>query len=508
MVTIQTASSPTATDASGPTLPPAQALADFHHRYSQTLAQQVGERRFELWFNQAVRFDYIADDHVLRVTVPNRFVADRVHRQFAEELVQAGQAMPEIDGADRLRIAVSIEPDTLTPGNPAAQPQVAPKAKSTTTAEAPTSNKKLVRPQDPALAGPKRHDLDSFVIGSSNELAYSATRALAESDRDAAQNLIVLHGKCGLGKTHLLQGACRRYQALHPEARVLYTTGEQFTNQYITAVRQNKLDGFRKQMRQLDLLAVDDVHFFAKKMATQQEFQHSFDHIELGGARVILASNEHPKQIAAFHETLVSRMIQGLVVQIDPPDADTRHRLYERLADRRLLSIEPAALQVLIARTDTSVREIEGALTKLHALASLQQPDSPRRVIDRALVDRLHQIEQRHQPRRSVRFEDIRKQVCETLRVTADQMAGSSRRRSVVLGRAILVHLTRELIGMSYPEIALAMGKKSHSTVITADQRLQRQLQKNHPVSVPGSGCDIAVVQLVEQIKATTTGRA
>lgn len=286
-----------------------------------------------------------------------------------------------------------------------------------------------------------------------------------------------------------------------PGARVLYTTAESFTNAYITAVRNNRLDAFRRQLRRLDLLAMDDVEFFANKDKTQQEFLHCFDHIELAGARVVMASDSHPKLIKRFSEALVSRCVQGLVVQVQPPDVETRRALVHRLARRRGLVLDAGLDERLVAHAGRSVRELEGTLAQLHALASLDHPQGPTRRVHRGLVDKLIAGQRQLRASRPVRFDDIQATVCAHFNVAALQIAGSSRHRMVVLARAILIHLTRQMTTLSFPEIAAALGKSSHSTVVTAGQRMARQLEANEPLLLPGRGEPTTPVQLLEDVR-------
>jgi chromosomal replication initiator protein len=489
------------------------ALQDDHvARVTDQLAQTLGSRRFTMWFDQSARFDYEPSRQALRVAVPNRFVANRIERQFHQALSEAiSQQL-----GDQVQLELEVDPSRFvqgdegpagecnTPETPAGEQGSADASASpgASAATAPARAHAGARNgQGSRAAAPMRHRLDDFVVGPSNQLAYAAANRLTADEAAAGQPLFI-HGGCGMGKTHLLQGLCRKMQHDNPQARVLYTTGERFTNEYITAVRANKLDAFRQRIRQLDLLAVDDVHFIANKQATQQEFLHSFNEIELGGARLALASDSHPKMIEQFSEALVNRFVHGLVVQINEPDAETRRRLVSELAQRRGLTLQSAAVDVLAGRCTGSVREIEGLLTKLHALATLgnglTQRDQP---IGRAVVDQLLGTQAQRGPSKPVDFTVLRDTVAEHVGVGVKQVLGSSRQKHVVLARAVLIHLARELTAMSFPEIARAMGRTNHSTVITAAKRLSRQMQSGETTRLPGQLEAVGVNDLVEQIK-------
>ncbi len=475
-------------------------------RIIDRLAQAVGQRRYELWIQPSVKLDYRDQDHTLHVAVPNRFVAEKIRTDFSEELRQAVRSEAGLDADGELRLDLCVEPDRF--GRPAEANRSHP------TREADDAQGSHTAPRRPAPQGAARraesatmfrHRFEGFVVGPCNELAYAAAVALADADPEdpnpASTGPLFLHGDCGMGKTHLLQAACRRVRERQPHARVFYTTGEQFTNDYITAVRSNTLERFRNKMRRLDLLAVDDIGFFANKEKTQQEFLHSFDHIELSGSRVLLASDSHPKLIQKFSDALVSRCMQGLVVQVQAPDPATRLALVNRLASCRGLVLQPKLDELIAANAGRSVREIEGTLAHLHALASLAQPQGPTRLVNRALAEKLFAGQRQLAAKRPVRFTDIQDTVCQHLSVPAAQVAGSSRHRMVVLARAIIVYLAKQMTTLSYPEIAAALNKPSHSTVVTAVQRMTRQLEENQPMLLPGHADATTPVQLVEDLR-------
>jgi chromosomal replication initiator protein len=278
---------------------------------------------------------------------------------------------------------------------------------------------------------------------------------------------------------------------------VLYYTGEQFTNAFITAVRNKTLDRFRKQMRELDLLALDDVQFLSDKQGTQTEFLHCFDAIAQSGATILLASDEHPRRLQRFSAPLVSRFGHGLVIQIDPPDTTTRLKLLETFASRRGLILSAPAIEALLPHAGPSVREVLGMLAKLQALAWYEQErnGSPAVAgvglpVGLALAQRLLEAERSQQPQRTATFDDILKTVTSALEVEPEQVASGSRKRQAVLARELVVRLSREIRKMSYPEIALAMGRHGHSTVLNADKRFDEKLTQELPCPVPG--CDNA----------------
>lgn len=429
-------------------------------RLARRLADTVGQGRFKSWLQSA---PLRLSDQELEITVPNRFAADWITSRCQGELQQAIRQELGRSVAVKLTVAApapgkhiqdSSAPDLApAPAAPAMRPAIS--------SDSPTAS--------------FRHDLSDLVVGPSNELAYRAVARLIE-DPHARINPLFIHGGCGLGKTHLLQGLCRRYQQQGTARRCRYTTAEEFTNEYIAAVKGNRLVDFRKKLRQLDLLAIDDVHFMAGKTATQVEFLHTFNAIDLGGAKLVLASDAHPKLIKQFSDALVSRFMSGMVVQVSPPDAEMRQRILRALADRRGLKLLDGVIMTLAAQA-TSIRELEGMIVKLAAVAQLtRRPGQLQEPIGHALVNQALGMANHATSHRPVRIDLIVQTVCEHLAVEKQQVMARSRHSRIVLARSIIIHLARQLTTLSYPELARALSRPNHSTIVTAAQRIQQQI--------------------------------
>ncbi|MDX1683229.1 MAG: DnaA/Hda family protein, partial [Phycisphaeraceae bacterium] len=431
----------------------------------------------------------------LEVAVPNQFVADWIKRNFKADLKSIAS---EATGGD---VELTL---TVTDAEPETPPAAAPADAS----PAPGNNGSSDAPAAVSRTTSRstlRHELDSFVVGPSNQLAYAAVTRLVDGRTDYHSPLF-LHGGCGLGKTHLLQGLCRRVLDQRNGARVLYMTGEAFTNAFLQAMRANAVDRFRARIRKLDLLAVDDVHFIAGKNATRQEFLHSFDAIDLGGARVALASDSHPRDIQQLGESLVSRCLRGMVVQVHEPDPETRRRVVAALAERRGLSLrDGVADRIAAAGGEVSVREIEGTLTRLQAISELEgggESSIGHSILAKALGSTVEPTR-----RGPVGFEAIFDTVVDRLGVTRTQLTGNGRQRQVVLARSLVAHLSRRLTAMSFPEIARAMGRPTHSTIIAADQRIQEKLSDGEQVTLPRGDRPVALADLVEELVAAIESR-
>ena len=460
-----------------------------------------------MWFERSARMAYADGDHALRVTVPTRIVADWIEEKFRQELVRC--AVEEVGQPVDVSVHVDAAAFPAEAGNDAATlgSAAAPGPRAEGSAPGRMSAPRIGRPRrGDSAARAIRYKLDDFVVGPSNEMAFNACHQLVDQEQPTVSPLFI-HGGVGLGKTHLLQGACAAFQEKHPDARILYTTGEKFTNEFLAAISNRSLDQFRRRIRRLDLLAIDDVHFLAGKEKSQQEFLHSFDEIDLSGARVVMASDNHPKLIRQFSAALVSRCVAGLVAEVKQPDTTTRLRIVKALAERRGMSLLESVIAVLASRCSGSVREIEGLLTKLHLMSGVASPPSPQKpavedsgVIGHSLVNRMFQA-QDQAPRRRVSFDRILDVVSDQLHVTRAQILSGQRVRHIVLARSLVIFLARQLTTMSYPEISTAINKNSHSTIIAADKRIAEQLSEN---AVLGTGLDAEMIplsELVERLK-------
>jgi len=477
---------------------------------AEDLANQLGQRKYAMWFERSAQMHFDERAQRLSITVPNKFTADWIRRHFTGQIHKALQKTTDLPFTDQDEAEPAQAFDIIIDQQSFDQEEVTrsaanlarPAAPDVPTMRVSATSPTMIASKLPSIPGLRplrlRHELADFVVGPSNELAFAAAQAIAGEDDPG--HPMFLHGGCGLGKTHLLQGLCAAFAQIRPDARILYTTGEQFTNAYVTAVRNNKLEAFRSSVRSLDLLAVDDIHFIANKDKTQQEFLHCFEQIELTGSRLALASDQHPKAIEQFSEGLVSRCVRGLVVSVSTPDQVTRRNLVQALAKRRRLLLTDSVIDTFANDWHGSIRELEGMLTKLQALATLRASHltAP---IGRDLVEQLFASESAGKPRTVTRFTDVLQAAIKHTGIPRDALLGQGRQKQVVLVRSMIIHLTRELTTLSYPEIAHAMGKKNHSTIITADKRMQRQLDDDVPVTLPGLDTPVTPRELYDQLK-------
>jgi chromosomal replication initiator protein len=413
------------------------------------------------------------------VSATSPFLAECISRRFGPALRQAAR---EETGDPSLEVKVcvveSVEPQDDAPS--ASLQETTPHSPPSSSAD---STAHRVPPQSARQRRRNRSEiqptltLDSFIVGRCNKLAHSAALALTQGDHAHSFNVVFVHGQCGVGKTHLLQGAVLRFQQENPSARVLYTTGEAFTNAFVTAIRKGDTAAFRKKHRGLDLLCIDDVHFLSNKNATQAEFLHTFNAMDLEGARLMLASDEHPGKIKQFSRELVSRFSAGMVVELDLPDPVTRRRIVISLARDKGLTLTEDAVTAIADHQQGSVRDIAGALNRLNAIHTLL-PDQRTSTGPLDVVDVRLALGTPHRPRarRPLKVQLIAQTITEALAVTMPELLSRSRRPRVVAARSMTFYLARTLTTLSFPEIATAMGRPNHSTVITAHKRVERKI--------------------------------
>jgi len=439
---------------------------------AREVERAVGARKFQMWFRDTgilVRADGSAE-----IRGANAYVSEWIGRHFRGELDEAVARA----GATGYRITVA--PDAADDPAPAAgEPAEATDTERQAAAAIAAAPRPARAEASPSRRPPLR-DLEGFVLGSCNQLAFDAARRLA--DGEAVSSLLVVHGECGVGKTHLLQGICRRRRERFPGQTVRYLTAEQFTNDFLASLRDGTLAEFRRRLRRIDLLAIDDVHFLANKTQTQAEFLHTLDALALSGGKVALAGDEHPRAFRRFSESLVSRFLSGMVVRVDRPDRTTRLSLIRTFARTRGLRLGAAAEEIVAGRCVGSVREIEGGLARLEAMSTLfGEGDGEIGAIlaERAFAD------EGLRTGGPVRIQEVVRTCCEALAVDPADLVGPGRHRRVVLARGLVVFLAREMTTMSFPEIARALGRDTHSTAHTAARRTEAMVAAGERVE-PG----------------------
>lgn len=457
------------------------------------LRTEIGETGFDRYLARGARFEI--DDAGLCITVPTRYDADMIDDRVGPAIRRALAGIGRVGGESvRYEVSPARNGEAHKNGAPGPSP-----AYPDTPARGPTPGQ---RRQARRTARAESFTLDGYIVGRCNRLAFEAARRVAESDDPGLSCPLFLYGPSGVGKTHLLSAIAARFRQIHHGARVRKVTAEDFTNEYITAVRTNTIEAFHRSYRRVELLCIDDVHFFARKSGTQNELLHTFDSLDLGGARVVLASDDHPRQIRQLSGALISRFVSGSLARIEPPDPATRKRLIRLFADRSGLDIDDGTVCLLADQihdpegSTPSVRDLAGMVNRIRAYIALVPGAQPGRVDAAVAAAALRESGHADSgesaaggPARPVPIAGIVDSVCKGLGVTREELGGSGRHKSVVLSRAMIALLARRLTRRSYPEIAAAIGLRNHSTVITAFRRIEAQIERGESVAV-GAACD------------------
>jgi chromosomal replication initiator protein len=427
----------------------------------EALAEKVGPQKYRIWFRNSTKLTLT--DGYLKVGVPNLFIAGWIENHFLAQIIDAVRA---VTGSDR-QVTFAIDPELAGRQK---RTQLDCQAQLVTRAQNRTKSHRAKIP--PALQRKLKFTFDTFVVGTSNELAYSAAKAVAREQKSPF-NPLFIHGGYGVGKTHLLQGICNQVCIDRPGTNWLYLSAEDFANQFVLALKTKKLEAFRRRMRQTDLLAIDDVHFLASKSSTQEEFLHTFNTIDLAGKQVILVSDAHPKMIGQLSEKLVNRFVSGMVVKIEPPDFATRCQICRQYAARVKKNMPESVVKYVSENLRTNVRELEGALLKLIAYSSLQN--------QKVTVQTARQVLSEHIERCDpiVHISDIESAVATFFGITPANIHSSKKDRTVSLARHFSMYLARKHTSMSSSEIGRFMGNKNHATVLLACKKVEEQIKQN-----------------------------
>ena len=320
---------------------------------------------------------------------------------------------------------------------------------------------------DTARLNPK-YTFDTFVIGSSNRFAHAAAVAVAEQPAKA-YNPLFIYGESGLGKTHLLHAIGHYTRTLYAGSRVRYVSSEEFTNEFINSIRDDKAAAFQRRYRDVDVLLVDDIQFLSGKVQTQEEFFHTFNTLHNANKQIVVTSDLPPKQLDGFEDRMRSRFEWGLITDVQPPDLETRIAILRKKSAQERLSAPPEVLEFIASKISTNIRELEGALIRVTAFASLN-----RQPVDLPLAEIVLKDLITDQAGPEITSSIIMMQTAAYFGVTVDDLCGSSRSRVLVTARQIAMYLCRELTDLSLPKIGQAFVGRDHTTVMHADRKIRQ----------------------------------
>ncbi|MBE7322247.1 chromosomal replication initiator protein DnaA [Staphylococcus capitis] len=314
---------------------------------------------------------------------------------------------------------------------------------------------------------------DTFVIGPGNRFPHAASLAVAEAPAEA-YNPLFIYGGVGLGKTHLMHAIGHHVLSNKPNAKVIYTSSEKFTNEFIKSIRDNETEAFREKYRKIDVLLIDDIQFIQNKEQTQEEFFHTFNELHQNNKQIVISSDRPPKEIAKLEDRLRSRFEWGLIVDITPPDYETRMAILQKKIEEENLDIPPEALNYIANQIQSNIRELEGALTRLLAYSKLQGKPITTELTAEALKDIIQLPKSK-----KITIQDIQKVVGQYYSVRIEDFSAKKRTKSIAYPRQIAMYLSRELTDFSLPKIGEEFGGRDHTTVIHAHEKIANDIKSD-----------------------------
>lgn len=440
---------------------------------NQALQNLFPKDLYEMWFSGLICTE--ESDSKIILTASNEFNAIWIENNYLDIMSQ--QARGFAGAAVTITIKVA-ESDEATAEEPSADCSVhrlnaadRRNARSTNVVQnrvEPTQSRR-------SLLNP-RNSFENFVIGSGNQLSHAASIAVANSP-GRAYNPLFVYGETGLGKTHLMHAVAHQMLLNNPTARIAYVSTEKFTNEFIHAIRENKLTKFRKYYRTVDALLIDDIHFLSGKESTQEEFFHTFNDLFESGRQIILASDRPANEIERLENRLISRFQWGLVTDIQAPDFETRVAILRNKADAMNLSLEPEIMDFLAERISRNVRRMEGALTRIASYDSLIDQTLNLEAVERLLSDLLHQ-----ETLTKVTIDKIQKKVSEFYQIRFSELIGRRRTSAIVFPRQVAMYISRTLTSDPLKLIGDAFGGRDHGTVIHACKQVENMMDQDDSV--------------------------
>ena len=427
---------------------------------TQHLAENIGHQKFGIWFKSSTKFTLT--NNYLNIAAANLFIAGWLEKHFQTEIKQAAKTV--IAGEPKIVFTIDSALGSLQKKSQQPIEKHRPLNRNS------NFNSKTI------LQSPKRKQLklhlDTFIVGSGNQLAYNAAKVII-AEQKSPFNPLFFHGGYGVGKTHLMQGICNAVCQKRPQTKWMYMSAEDFANQFVLALKTRKLESFRNRIRQTDLLAIDDIHFLASKPSTQEEFLHTFNTIDLAGKQVILASDAHPKMIGQLSEKLVNRFVSGMVASIEAPDLATRQKICKQFAIHLKTHIPESVIHYAAENVRSNIRELQGAMLKLTAFASLQNQKISLFMAKEVLAEHLERCDP------IVHISDIESEVAEFFQLTPADLHSPKKDKTVSLARHFAMYLTRKHTNMSSAEVGRFMGNKNHATVLMACKKIEGCIKRN-----------------------------
>jgi len=429
-------------------------LGELESRFSKPI--------FEMWI-KPMRVDHLATDEVT-LTVQNAFAKDWAENRLKSTIIAT---LTHIIGSP---IAVRFVIDEAVP----LADEVRPLESGPPLLGQPSHSASASLPEDFRHTGLNdRYTFEQFVVGATNRFAHAAAQAVAEAPA-RAYNPLFIYGAVGLGKTHLMHAIGHRVLRSDPRARVVYVSSETFTNEFITAIKNNQTVEFRNRYRTVDVLLIDDIQFLEGKEQTQEEFFHTFNTLHEASRQLVISSDRPPKDIQTLENRLRSRFEWGLLTDIQSPDLETREAILRKKAESDGIDVPHEVTSYIAKIIPSNIRQLEGALIKLTAYASLYQQALTVELAADVLRNEINEM-----PLRKVTILLIKEKVARFHGITQKELEGQRRDQRLTVPRQIAMYLACDLTNASLPQIAREFGKKDHTTVMYARDKVKQQMERD-----------------------------
>jgi chromosomal replication initiator protein len=436
--------------------------------FSTQLAERIGQRRFDTWFRDQARLSVCGG--ALTVHAANLLVCEWLRTHFAKDVRECWLA---IAGAGA---TVEFEIDSESAAAVESPSQVKPQI----VAEPAVRSTRV--PAD-TVAARRSASLADFVLGASNEVAFRAADLTARGRQLASP--LILCGPTGVGKTHLLRGVLQEYRRTRPGTSVLYLTAEQFTTGFVEALRGSGLPSFRQKCRGAELLAIDDLQFFPGKKRTLEELLYTLDTLMADGRQVVLSSDRRVSELRALGPELISRLSGGLTCEMLPPEFVTRREIVRRLAAEAGVAVTDDVVTMIATQITAGARELRGAIHRLRAMSAVFAGPISAALAERGLTELARQNS------RNVRLADVQKAVCDVFCVEPTQLRSVRKGRSLAEPRMLAMWLARKYTRAPWSEIGEYFGRSSHSTVISANKRVEKMISEQAQIGLSNQACDV-----------------
>ncbi|CAG0990827.1 chromosomal replication initiator protein DnaA [Geobacter sp.] len=434
-------------------------MEDVWLQAQSNLAKVLTHQTFTTWI-EPIRFAG-AQKNTLLLEAPNQFIRDRVRESYLPMILESVRSLT--DSHFQVELQVAVRQQEKGPKSP---------RKSRSEDELQTGETEKIPPAEFSTNLNTKYTFDTFVCGGSNQFAHAAAQSVANNPA-GKYNPLFIYGGVGLGKTHLLTAIGNQVLANNRKARVCFYTSEKFMNELINCLRYQKMDQFRNKFRKMDLLLIDDIQFIAGKERTQEEFFHTFNALYESHKQIVVTSDKFPKDIPGLEERLRSRFEWGLIADIQPPDTETKVAILSKKAEVDGIRLPDDVALFLASSASTNVRELEGMLIRLGAVASLTGKnitlDMAREVLKDIIVDKTKEIT----------VEMIQKYVADHFNLKVAELKSDKRLKALVVPRQIAIYLCRDLTKASYPDIGDKFGGKDHSTIIHSVKKVDRLLSQD-----------------------------